>query len=438
MPSCVIVADDLTGANTTGVLLRKAGLKALAVLDPSGQSGADVGAFDAVVVPTNSRALDGGDAYRRVFAAVATHAGPDTRLYSKRIDSTLRGNIGSETDAILDALGDDSVAIVVPAFPASNRIMVGGYLLVNAVPLHRTEAASDPKNPVDTAKCVDILLRQGKYQAASLHIADLMEATPRLAEKIRTLAASGVRYLVCDAACDDDLLRLAEAVAASGIRFAAVDPGAFTGVMAHVLFSRKSGKSGRVLAAVGSVNGVAMRQAKHYLGGVPSFNVFMRAEEFLAGDERREAEIARLADAVLSSGASHEVCGILGDCVHSDKRLPLEAVSRERGCGVDELSEVINNAVAEAVARIITADESFGGLYTSGGDITIAVCRRLEASGLRLLDEVLPLAAYAEMIGGARAGTRIVSKGGMVGPDDAMAICVRYLLGKLNDKGDLR
>lgn len=438
MPSCLVVADDLTGANTTGVLLRKAGLKALAVLNPSCLEEADAAAFDAIVIPTNSRALDSDDAYRRVFAAVSAHAGPETRLYSKRIDSTLRGNIGSETDAILDALGEDAVAFVVPAFPASNRIMVGGYLLVNAVPVHRTEAASDPKNPVDTAKCVDVLLRQGRYRAESLHISDLMQEAPRLAEKIRALAASGVRYFVCDAASEDDLLRLAEAVAASGIRFAAVDPGAFTGVMARVLFTPKGeGRNGRVLAAVGSINGVALRQAKHYLGGVPSFNAFMRVEEFIAGDERREAEIARLADAVLTAGRNHEVCGIIGDSIHSEKRLPLEAVSRERGCSVDELSEVINDAVAEAVGRIITADESFGGLYTSGGDITIAVCRRLKAAGLRLLDEVLPLAAYAEMIGGVRGGACIISKGGMVGPDDAMSTCVRYLLGKLNNKGDI-
>ncbi|MBM6968595.1 four-carbon acid sugar kinase family protein [Pseudoramibacter alactolyticus] len=42
------------------------------------------------------------------------------------MDSTLHGNLGSETDAMLDTLGDDYTAIVVPFTPASGRVTIGG------------------------------------------------------------------------------------------------------------------------------------------------------------------------------------------------------------------------------------------------------------------------------------------------------------------------
>ena len=35
--------------------------------------------------------------------------------------------------------------IATPCFPEAKRILVGSYLLVNTIPLHRTEAATDPK-----------------------------------------------------------------------------------------------------------------------------------------------------------------------------------------------------------------------------------------------------------------------------------------------------
>lgn len=42
----------------------------------------------------------------------------------KKIDSTLRGNIGVELDAVIDALNISTV-IIAPVFPKNGRITVG-------------------------------------------------------------------------------------------------------------------------------------------------------------------------------------------------------------------------------------------------------------------------------------------------------------------------
>ena len=56
-----------------------------------------------------------------------------------------------------------------------------------------------------------------------------------------------------------------------------------------------------------------------------------------------------------------------------------------------------------------------------------------QALALRLLDEVVPLAGYAQAIGGTLRGLYCISKGGMVGDERAMVTCVNYLRDRLNE-----
>ncbi|MDE6168597.1 MAG: four-carbon acid sugar kinase family protein, partial [Acetatifactor sp.] len=138
MSRILIVADDLTGANDTGVRFAKCGAKVFTVLDKEHVNWEKAGDCDCITLSTDSRGLPPREAYERVHRAVRKFSGRETILYSKRIDSTLRGNLGAETDAMLDALADDRMAVVVPAFPEAGRTYVGGHLLVCGVPLFRT------------------------------------------------------------------------------------------------------------------------------------------------------------------------------------------------------------------------------------------------------------------------------------------------------------
>jgi uncharacterized protein YgbK (DUF1537 family) len=129
---------------------------------------------DCVLYPTDSRSVHPEVAYNRVYNVAKLLKDDNVKVYAKRIDSTLRGNLGSETDALLDALDNDGIAMVVPCFPEAKRILVGGYLLVNTVPLHRTEVTKDPKTPVNTSLAQQLYQEQSKYPVASIYLNDLM------------------------------------------------------------------------------------------------------------------------------------------------------------------------------------------------------------------------------------------------------------------------
>ena len=144
MLQSVIIADDLTGANDTGAILAHNGFKVGTVLNPEHME--DFDEYNVLSMSTDSRAMTAEQAYEKVSWAAGHFPKSDALVYSKRIDSTLRGNVGAEIDAILDFLGESYTAVVVASFPSSGRTCIGDVLLVNGEPLQLTEVSRDPIN----------------------------------------------------------------------------------------------------------------------------------------------------------------------------------------------------------------------------------------------------------------------------------------------------
>jgi uncharacterized protein YgbK (DUF1537 family) len=325
---------------------------------------------DCVIYPTDSRSVQAEQAYKLVFDAARRLGGGGVKVYSKRIDTTLRGNLGAETDALLDALGGGRVAMIVPCFPSSSRINVGGCLLVNGVPLHKTAAAADPKNPVSTPYCAEIFRSQSKYPLDSILIRELMYGVEFIIEKIRFFAESGVRNILFDAVSEEDIGLIAEAAAASRVPFIAVDPGVFTASLARAVSpvrQQKERRRRRILVTVGSVNQVARTQVDYFLAARDMYNVYMETSEFLEDERRRGDEIARVIREVLDNRGGYSVCSVIGRGIIPEYRVSFEPYAKKHQCSFDELSRVINELIAEINNGIIESDKNFCGMYTCGG-----------------------------------------------------------------------
>ena len=137
MQKYIVIADDLTGSNATCSLFKKIGLRAASILKLQGGVSYDV---DVISYSTASRGLDKEEAYKKVSEAIKILKNKDVLVYNKRIDSTLRGNIGTEINAMLDNLEDDRIAVVIPSYPDSGRIVVNKTMLVNGVLLENSDA----------------------------------------------------------------------------------------------------------------------------------------------------------------------------------------------------------------------------------------------------------------------------------------------------------
>ena len=428
MPQCVVIADDLTGANATGVLLKKMNYKAYTVMNTERIELSTLSDCDCVLYPTDSRGVDAEIAYNRVHNVCSLLKGDEV----KRIDSTLRGNLGSETDAMLDCLGEDYVAIVAPCFPSSGRIVIGGYMLVDGIPLHKTNIAIDPKTPVKVSEAAVLFREQSKYQVSSILMKDLMHGKHYLADLMNKCVAEGSRILVIDCVTQEDLDLIADAAIRSKLKVVTVDPGVFTATLSRKLIvpSEKKEKN-KILAVVGSVNPNTTVQMEELWLSQRTHNVFVNTKELLEGDERREQEIARVTRLILEECDRNVVSTVTGDGIYPENRIDFKPYMKQYECSLDKVTGMINSAFAEITYRIFKSEPTFKGLYTSGGDVTVAVCEKFQTAGLSLMDEVLPLAAYGQFLKGEFEGVHIITKGGSQGGRDAINRCITYLKEKL-------
>ena len=396
MAACIVVADDLTGANATGVLLTKMQYRAATIMSLDNNDPEEMQECDCLLYPTDSRGVDAQTAYRRVFEASQALKNDNVLVYSKRIDSTLRGNLGSETDAMLDSLGEDYIAVAAPCFPSSGRIVIGNYMLVNGT------------------------------------MGEMMDGVHALAQKIRACHQAGSRILTFDCVSQEDLDLIADACIESGEKIIAVDPGAFTASLARkIIKPRMDRRQNHILVVVGSVNSSTTAQLEEFWLTQEANNVMVRTRELLEGEERREKEISRVVGQVLKEAEKYTTSSVVGDGIYLENRIDFRPYMERYNCSMEEVTDMINNSLAEITVRLLRQQPRFQGLYACGGDVTQALCGHFGAAGLDLKDEVLPLAAYGQFSGGEFDGLDFITKGGSQGDKTALNVCVNYLKEKL-------
>ena len=104
------IADDLTGATDLALMLTRAGMRTVQVMQvPDAKTNLD--GFDAVVVALKSRTIPAADAVRASLescdALIARGAKQIFFKYCSTFDSTDVGNIGPVADALKGELGAD-------------------------------------------------------------------------------------------------------------------------------------------------------------------------------------------------------------------------------------------------------------------------------------------------------------------------------------------
>jgi uncharacterized protein YgbK (DUF1537 family) len=400
-----IVADDLTGAMDSSGYFASQSFSTVVILDPGFPSDADV-----VVVTTNSRAEDPNIARERVKQAVRSLVG---RVVYKKIDSTLRGNIGAELEAAMAEMTCEK-AVVAPAFPAVGRTTVAGVLLVNGVPVAETQFANDPILPVKESHIPSLLEQSTRYQVGCLSIEDIDAGPESLYRRISEMQQE---IAVCDVTAPSHLTGIAQAVALAQGRWLLCGSGGLAREL-HFIFAKVSKasrakpnnlSSGPALVVVGTRNQVAANQllkAKDELG-LPILN--------LAVERLKQEDVL-----------PEKVGSILAEADHLLEQGKGLALSSTFSQYTPTLKHTIPALMAEIVAGIL-AGRKFAGLFLSGGDIAVEVCRRLQVSAIWVHGEVEPGVPAGELIGGQNQGMRLVTKAGGFGTEAAMVKSISYL-----------
>lgn len=159
MIEILILADDITGALDTGVKFAQSGSAVRVATDRTYDFTINSSNIKVLVINTETRHIPYQEAYKIVFDIVkkAIHSGIP-HIY-KKTDSALRGNIGSELAALLDA-SEEKVLPFLPSYPQMHRVTNNGIHYIDGVPVHLSEFGCDPFEPVTSSYIPNIIRNQ--------------------------------------------------------------------------------------------------------------------------------------------------------------------------------------------------------------------------------------------------------------------------------------
>ena len=421
MAEVLVVADDLTGANATAAGFAAVGLRSATA---SAAARVEVVAgmvsrFDVVVATTDSRHAPPEAAAARVRAVV--RAGWPARLVCNRIDTTLRGNIGATTEAVVSEVrtlaGSRVVALCAPAHPAAGRHTIGGTQLLDGRRLEETEVAKDARTPMRTSDVVEILGQQTDLTAHLVPMATVTGRPATLVAEIRAALERGVDLVVADATTEEHLDRIAAAAVAASegldLVWVTSDPGPGSVALARALGLDRTARGAPLLVVSGSATELTRKQLQQLADerGATVYRV-----PSLEGSAVPDLDAASaVLDRALADAGPDDIVVFATVVDDADVR-PTTAEDADR----------IPRELAAAVRRTM-ATHRVDGLFTTGGDVTAAVLAELGSHGLEISGEVVPLAVAGTVVGGPWDGLDVVTKGGLVGDVGTTVACLDHL-----------
>jgi 4-hydroxythreonine-4-phosphate dehydrogenase len=420
MALMLVIADDLTGAADCGVACAGHGLHTIVVL---GDSGGEVNA-EVLSVDGDTRRLQPHEAAAETARLVRKHLRDEETLLYKKLDSTLRGNVGAELAAALEArrslagANERIVAVLAPAFPATGRTTLNGRQHIYGKPLEESGPGRDERMPARS----DIagLLREAHLRPALLGLDLLRRELPpggsgALRDAMKAMAQDA-DVLVCDAETGEDLRRIADAsmVLGRGTVWAGS-----AGLASHLppaagLTHDSVNSQGRQLAAgpalfvVGSGSAISREQVEVLASRSDTIVLRIPPEVLMAGDQSPEWRAYGLElETAFSEGSDAAI-------------LPGSGVRLDSSMGV-VLSAALAALVRPFAGRV-------GALVATGGETARAVFEAWGVNRLRLIGEVEAGLPFSVTSGWSRELPVLTKAGGFGGPETLLR-CRQFLRG---------
>ncbi len=211
------IADDLTGATDLAIMLTRAGMRTLQVMQiPDNSQTKSFDSYDAIVVALKTRTCPVAEAIDLSLKSADALLGLGAKQlffkYCSTFDSTDQGNIGPVADALMAKLGAD-LAIACPAFPTNKRTVYMGNLFVGDVPLAESPMKDHPLTPMRDSNLQRVLQRQTKAKVGLVPFAVVDNGSDAIAAAFAEARKRGERYVIVDAISDRNLVDMGTAAA---------------------------------------------------------------------------------------------------------------------------------------------------------------------------------------------------------------------------------
>lgn len=425
-----IVADDLTGANDTALQFKLNGADTNILLSENIEK-TQGEISQAWAISTESRNVPMDEAYEKVKRTVEflnNTLCPD--YYYKKIDSTLRGNIAVEILAMLEVLGWDC-AVIMPAFPQEGRITVGGYHLLNCVPIEMTEMACDPHSPITESHIPTLLKQQlgDKYDnlIGQIELKTVLDGAREILIKTNELIEAGKKIIVADSISQTDVAQIVLAMKKSDYKILPVGNAAAAKILANEWFPQEE--------KFEEQSEVSLPKLPKFIVSGSATQITANQIEFLQNtDEYQDkCHIIELDINTILNGVEDSLVdkieAYLSDginvLVHTSNLFKNFDGFADDVANADltkaTMANKITDFLADLTSKVLNCTKAI--LVTLGGETSYKCCHSIGANQLKLMDEVLPAIAISKNI---HHNQLIVTKSGNLGDTDTLVKILKY------------
>lgn len=417
MVKLLIIADDFTGALDTGVQFAASGAETRVVTSTDYDFQKSEKSVQVLVLDAETRHLTAEDAYQIVYNISKRAYESGIPFIYKKTDSALRGNIGSELQAVLDATRQPSLHFL-PAFPTMNRVTRDGIHYIDGVPVHESVFGKDPFEPVTGSYIPDMI--QGSIPVTVVKDLKQWERQPGI--------------MIYDAQTDQELIKTGTFLLNEGELHIMAGCAGFAAVLPTLLGligSRKKevALADRFLVACGSVNPITKCQLDY-----AEKNGFLRirlspSQKLTTGYYETEAGREALAE-------WKRICSRESRCIIDTNDLPGKSdtldYAAEHGIGREELRVRISTTLGYIVKELVTAGID-STLLITGGDCLVGFMKHIGCDEIAPVCEMAPGTVLSEIeIGGEPFG--VISKSGGFGQETLLTDLAKTILGEEEEK----
>lgn len=416
-----VICDDLTGAMDAGVQAVKVNISSAAVFDMKYiEQISD--SYSVLMIDTESRNINCDSAKEKLSKTISYMMQYDIKPIYKKIDSTLRGNIGIEIDAVLSAGYFDMIAFV-PSLPYNGRTTIDGYHYINGIALNETDIAKDPFSPIKSSYIPDIIRQQSNAETDIIYLADVRKGIDHLKDCIIKLNDNGCKIAVFDCETNDDLNTIWQAIKSVDLNILPCGSAGLFKVIVKDLCADMKTYNRNYKSKLPSliISGSPAEKSKKQIKVAEENGInTIRLNEYSENEIRKSCE---LAGGFLSSGRD-----VIIDGAGKSKEWLMIKYGSD-GCELNKRSRMLQHALSE-IAKYIMDNIEISGLVIFGGDTSLNILNTIGCTGIGIKGEAEPYIPAGELLDGEYQGLPIITKAGGFGSNDVIQNCIKYLKGE--------
>lgn len=365
----LILADDLTGALDTGIQFAKKYLSTMVVTEKNLDNIEISNDVEILIIDTETRHLNKEEAKLIIKKVIKLFKKiPTIKFFYKKIDSTFRGNIGSEIEAFMDELNIKDIPFI-PAFPDNERTIKNAKIYVHNIEITDTEFSKDRLNPIKDSYIPNILAEQTniKYKIENSYY--FGKKLDKLIEIYDTTSNKDLENIFNKTFFEERINYFVGSAGFAGILADKIGRGDNTCSMINTNYQ---------LLVCGTVNNISLQQCVYAekIGYIPFKlkyeniikNNYINTSNFC----ELKAEINKL----LLSGKKILIKTEKSSCKSEQNK-------------IQKISKIISKNIA-LIVKDIVMENKLKGMIVFGGDTLISIANELDCKSLLPISELLP------------------------------------------------